>query len=1332
MYSLYKKHAFVAVVSTALVIVTIFTGLYIYNRNLTDYLYSTACNYLNETSEHQSFSLNLKIKDEMVSLDLMAQTLAYLPAQNAKEFSDKLADIRKKTRFDIVGVVGIDGVGVNNFGTVLDYSNEQFFKKALGGQTNVGNLVKSKDSNMTLLPMAAPIVKDGKVVGVVVVFYDVEKLQRLMLPIFHGEGYTYVVDAKGDFIFFPIHKNILISKNVDNPNLFKSLANIKVLQLDTLDDIVANMKQNKPGHSIWQLNDQVRNMHYKPVGINDWYVFSVATQDVIMTNTGSIRNNAMLLTFFIVAVFVLLIFYVLKQQSNQNKIKDLHAKELEKIAYYDKLTGIANLEKFELEVASMLKKNPKKVYVCLQFDIYQFKLINELFTTEIGDRVLKTLAQTIVDVEQSNTKNDFVVARVNSDKFILFSTFVGLKELDDTRNIFISSLNKKLDFLQNFKLDVRIGRYITNFGDTVEDIIQRTNFANRIAKEKDLNAFVDYVDKYKDILLAQTTIRNKMEKALENEDFKVYLQGKYRLIDETLCGAEALVRWQDDGKVIAPNQFITELERNGFIVQLDLYMFKKCCEILVSWRERNLALIPISVNFSRKHLTDSNLAIKLADIVKSYGLQTHYLEIEFTETIVLENEYILQKALKDLHEQGFLVSMDDFGTGYSSLGLLKNLDIDTVKMDRSFFVDVLKEDRAYFVVSNMINMTMDLNMETVAEGVEEKEQVDTLRRLNCDVVQGYYFCKPMPYEEFEKLLEDGDAKKKYGKIHTKPVHLRKNQELLMSAMDTMPLCFNLWDKDFNNIQCNKAAVDLFSLKDEQEYLDRFFELSPEYQPDGKKSSDKAFDMITKAFDEGYARFEWMHQNLNGEKIPAEITLVRIKNKGRVVVVGYTRDLRAQIEADEAIRLANSRMHALMDAIPLSINLWNRDLNNVFCNKSTLKMFGLNETSEFPERFFVDLSPEYQPDGQLSREKAVRFITKAFETGYASFKWLHQKTDKTPLPVEITLVRVEIEQEQLVVAYVRDMRNQIEEERLIQEANEKMQILMDATPLCINLWNKDFHNIQCNKAAVELFDLKNEQEYIDKFFDLSPLYQPDGKKSQDKAMDMITKAFDEGFVVFEWMHQKLNGEQIPSEITLVRLKLYGDDVIAGFTRDLREINSTLALNEQLTILAHFDHLTGCLSRSAFVPMLESELQKEENAKDFPLIIFDIDRFKNINDSYGHNAGDEALRRIVAEVKSVLPKDALFCRYGGDEFVIMPGKMSYDKLTELLDKIYMQIRQIEIKSETENYHFGTTISAGATYFSKDCKEASEFIYKADIALYEAKKRGRNNYIIVHLDD
>ena len=281
--------------------------------------------------------------------------------------------------------------------------------------------------------------------------------------------------------------------------------------------------------------------------------------------------------------------------------------------------------------------------------------------------------------------------------------------------------------------------------------------------------------------------------------------------------------------------------------------------------------------------------------------------------------------------------------------------------------------------------------------------------------------------------------------------------------------------------------------------------------------------------------------------------------GAAVIFGGAEDIHDQTLFEQTytrMKEAEERTQIMLDATPLCCNFWDQNQNLIDCNQETLNLFGLEDKGDYLEHFF-ELSPVFQPNGAASREMAYELVKEAFEKERSVFEWMHQLPDGTPLPAEITLVRVKWRDSYLVAGYTRDLRELRTTMAKMREADERHQIMLDATPLCCNFWDENYNNIDCNQEAVNLFGLESKQEYLDRFAELSPEYQPDGRPSAEKALEKIKEAFASGRVVFEWMHQKPDGTPVPAEITLVRVARGAGHIVAGYTRDLRDLKASLA-------------------------------------------------------------------------------------------------------------------------------------------------------------------------------
>lgn len=432
------------------------------------------------------------------------------------------------------------------------------------------------------------------------------------------------------------------------------------------------------------------------------------------------------------------------------KASEATQSKIDRLTNYDVLTGLPTLQKFRKDVELILEDNPKEKYVIVYLDIDKFKYINDTLGYDVGDELLRGMAKTI-----SGNREDIKLAgRVSADNFLLLMPYNSddqirkiLKELNEQFTIRIKScsLGKSVYLIS--------GVANISYGQDVMMCIDSANIARKSIKESGDITCAFYDTKLNEKVLLELDICNSMEVALERGEFQMYLQPKVSLENDQIVGAEALTRWlRRDGKLMVPDQFIPLFEKNGFIIQLDFYIYECACKVIKEWMEEGLEPVTISVNVSRVHLNSGDFLENLLALIERYQTPHEYLEFELTESIFLDNTEIAIDIVRELRNNGFKVSIDDFGAGYSSLNLLKDMTSDVLKLDKEFFSkgDMKQEEK--IIVSSITNMAKQLKMKVLSEGVETKAQSEFLKEIDCDMAQGYLFAKPMPIKEFTMLL----------------------------------------------------------------------------------------------------------------------------------------------------------------------------------------------------------------------------------------------------------------------------------------------------------------------------------------------------------------------------------------------------------------------------------------------------------------------------------------------------------------------------------------------------------------------------------------------------
>lgn len=444
----------------------------------------------------------------------------------------------------------------------------------------------------------------------------------------------------------------------------------------------------------------------------------------------------------LLVIISLLIFFYVKQR---------RTKYYEKMAFTDPLTGLWNANKFKVRAKKILETNKGKSYALIYSDIDKFKFINDNLGYEEGDKIICAISNKLYNSMGENE----IFARVSADNFLILVEYTNKKELIDRLTKF-ENIFRQLEkvFAKNYRLIVVSGICIFNSnGIEVEDIINKANIARKSVKGSHTNKIAFYDKCFENKIIEELEIENKMYKALINREYKVYYQPKYDLNTEKIVGAEALVRWQDPEKgLIPPAKFIPLFEKNGFIVNLDMYVYKSVLQCLRERLDNGESVVPISLNVSRFHVNNPNIVKDINELVKSYNIDPKLVEFELTESAFMKNADRLIEKMIGLKKVGFKISVDDFGSGFSSLNLLKEFPANTLKIDKAFLDETTNSQRSKDIVKSIVDMAKNINMEVICEGVETREQADFLKEIGCEMAQGYLFAKPMPREDFEELL----------------------------------------------------------------------------------------------------------------------------------------------------------------------------------------------------------------------------------------------------------------------------------------------------------------------------------------------------------------------------------------------------------------------------------------------------------------------------------------------------------------------------------------------------------------------------------------------------
>ncbi len=699
---------------------------------------------MSDSTSQKQAALYQRIDSNLQMLHGAASCLLTLDLEGREETNSLIAGINDSNDFLRMGLSNLEGkVDLMDIdGSVyrdVDISGSEFFTRARSGGNGVSATRTSYVNDEDVNCYAVPLKRGGEVESVLCAVDSSDVMNRILsAPVFNGQGDFAVVDSHG--------KVVMGGNGEIMSTLGANILKTGSFGEDELDSFKLALALGDKGifHLTHDSEDHVIATY--PLGVNNWSVISVIECAALNVNYGSAIRDALILIAAACVIFAFLMYHHARTLAKNQK-------ELLRLAYQDPLTGCRNFPKFQLDARDILDKNHNALYAIWSFDTKHFGGINEIFGNDTGDMVLKETAE----VFERNGVEGSLFCRVSSDVFAGLMPYTDKNELVDWFwRIRDESINREVIADNKIKIGDAIGFYcISDFDEklTISDMANRASTARRIAKAQAGSAFAFYTKAMGEKQRFMTAIEAGGMAAIQNGDISIFLQpkvsikGGYRIV-----GAEVLARWNHkDYGFIPPSEFIPLFEHGGFIAELDRYIFNEA----LKWRRgcRGCAKdMRLAINVSRQGLLREDFLEYYTNVKKKYGIADGVIELEFTESVAVDDNEVFRDMVQKLKQAGFVCSIDDFGSGYSSLNVLKNLPIDVLKLDAAFFRGGGSGEREHIVVGNFIKMAKELGIRTVAEGVEMVDQVRFLELVGCDIIQGYIFSKPLPVWEFENLM----------------------------------------------------------------------------------------------------------------------------------------------------------------------------------------------------------------------------------------------------------------------------------------------------------------------------------------------------------------------------------------------------------------------------------------------------------------------------------------------------------------------------------------------------------------------------------------------------
>ncbi len=781
-----KKLGTINIVSVVVFLSIVFIGL-ITNwakSNMNDAVISATLSEMNQIGVQSELMLEGILEDHENDLTLLAEYVA----KNSVPFDEIALFLNGQSQsedFDTLYYIDLEGNGYTLDGDYHDFSESKAYNHALNNEFIVTEPHLSLDKDDMVLDLAVPIIQEGNIVAVLyseVFMNDFLKSVELSTG---GTGDVFIVNHEMNLVFSTSENHVGTSFIPDGDVLEMGKKNVSNAQAEIIS--------GTNGGFYYDYYGIPKVIVYFPIQNTEWALAMNVEVDGINAMLITALNIFKTVSNIVYWTVITMVIYITISNTRSKK-------KLVKTAYYDTLTELPNMAKLNIDVVEVLEKQKDKRYTILVFDINNFKAINEMFGREVGDRLLRGFKPFFKKINDPS----LIAARIGDDKFAMFANEKTLKDLNPIFESVSVHFDEIVPELADYSGTYKIGRYNIDQGETnFEDIMTKVNLAHQRAKNTKGEILCDYNETFKQNLLTEAEITNKMKSALDNKEFKVYLQPKFSTNDNILVGAEALARWiESDGKMIYLNDFIPLFERNGFIVELDKYILENVCIAIRKWIDDGLGQFTVSVNCSRLNLENPFFVEAVVAIADKHNVPHECIEIELTESTAISNPNLIEELFSDLRKNGFKISIDDFGAGYSSLGMLKNLHIDTLKMDRSFFIGGKNARRDDMLIDSIVKMSHNLGMYVVAEGIETEEQVELLRSLNCDAIQGYFYAKPMPIDEFEEKYKSEMLKKAISDNYNTKIIRSINDAKFANSLVTCGILITDIDENFTILEAN--------------------------------------------------------------------------------------------------------------------------------------------------------------------------------------------------------------------------------------------------------------------------------------------------------------------------------------------------------------------------------------------------------------------------------------------------------------------------------------------------------------------------------------------------
>jgi diguanylate cyclase (GGDEF)-like protein len=655
--------------------------------------------------------------------------------------------------------------------------NRDYFKQVLNGETIISDPIISKSTDKPIIVIASPINANNlSLLGATIEIKDLSSYINRYTN--NEEGiYSFLINGHGNIVAHPDQNNL-------NSHLFYNYSSFFDYEYDFINNII-NKKQ---GNLTFSENEKEKHAFYQTIpGTADWKIVSVLPQSYLQQSINRLNNIILIISIFTILIAIVLSVFLsnniakpiiqLKNTFKQGASGNLNIRSeiksndeigeaaasfnqmmdvIKDLSYNDSLTGLPNINFFKKELQKYLDElEEEKLYLCA-VGIDDFKVINDSFGHNAGDQILKKLASRL----SNQLQNNHLISRVGDEFYFYLSESASKTRIRKKLQKLLSHINSDYFINDNIiylKSSMGISVY-PNDSRKIDKILKNSSLAMHSVKKNSSDKMAFYTVNIDRSISEKKKLENQLAAALKNEEFILHYQCFNDGQSGEVVGFETLIRWQHPEKgLIPPGVFIPLAEENGFIKEIGNWVLEKACREIKEVNDQLESNYYLSVNVSPEQFIAKDFITIVENILQKTGLKPQNLELEITERTTVENIDYTIELLAQLNQLGVKTAIDDFGTGYSSLNYIKEFAINTLKIDKSFIDDFLDNLNNRAIVNTIITLAHNLNLKVVAEGVEDREQAEQLKKAGCDIIQGYYYSHPAPLEEIISELKKNSS-----------------------------------------------------------------------------------------------------------------------------------------------------------------------------------------------------------------------------------------------------------------------------------------------------------------------------------------------------------------------------------------------------------------------------------------------------------------------------------------------------------------------------------------------------------------------------------------------